>query len=314
MADSIRIRKALPDELDAVVALAGRALGWNPAEPNRTLFEWKHSANPFGPSRLWVAVDADQIVGIRALMRWEFRRPDSRVARAVRPVDTATDPDHQGRGIFRRLTEHAIEAEAADGVSFVFNTPNDQSRPGYLKMGWQEVGQVATWVRPHSLPALARMARSREPAQKWSLPTDAGDDPVTVFTDQFVDHLATDPDQAMTTNRSGSFLRWRYGLPELHYRVITTDDAAVVFRLRRRGVATELVLADVLAVAPAAVTDALKKVRRAVSADYEIAAGSSVPGLLRLPGQGPVLTTRRLAEAAPGLDDFALRLGDIELF
>ena len=30
----------------------------------------------------------------------------------------------------------------------MFNTPNDQSRPGYLKMGWQVVGRVPIGVRP----------------------------------------------------------------------------------------------------------------------------------------------------------------------
>ena len=68
--------------------------------------------------------------------------------RAVRAVDTATDPDYQGRGLFTRLTLQAIDELRAEGVDFVFNTPNDQSRPGYLKMGWQVVGTLPTHVRP----------------------------------------------------------------------------------------------------------------------------------------------------------------------
>ncbi len=69
------------------------------------------------------------------------------VLRAVRAVDTATDPDYQGQGLFTALTMHGLDEVRADGVDFVFNTPNDQSRPGYLKMGWQTVGELPVAVR-----------------------------------------------------------------------------------------------------------------------------------------------------------------------
>ena len=47
-----------------------------------------------------------------------------------------------GRGVFRALTMHALDELHARGVSFVFNTPNDQSRPGYMNMGWRPVGST----------------------------------------------------------------------------------------------------------------------------------------------------------------------------
>ncbi|MDH4169103.1 MAG: GNAT family N-acetyltransferase [Acidimicrobiia bacterium] len=315
MADAIEIREAHSDEIGAIVALAGRALGWDPAEPNRALFEWKHLQNPFGPSALLVAVDGGELVGLRALMRWEFSRGDGPV-RAVRPVDTATHPDHQGRGIFRRLTEHAIEVESAEGVAFAFNTPNQQSRPGYLRMGWQEAGRVPTRIRPLGVRAPLRIIRARRPAEKWSLPTPGGDDPVTTFTDDFVEHLAggANPDGRLATVRHGSFLRWRYGLGPLHYRAVSNDDAVVVFRRRRRGAAIELAITDLLARNTSAEREVLRQLRSNAEADYALAAGEPVPGMIRLLGQGPVLTSRRLAAVAPSLDDLCLRLGDIELF
>jgi GNAT superfamily N-acetyltransferase len=103
-------------------------------------------------------------------MRWEFLDGD-RVVRAVRAVDTATHPDYQGRGIFTRLTLHALDELATEGIEFVFNTPNDQSRPGYLKMGWQVVGQLPTAVRPTRLARIARVAKARVPAERWSTPS-----------------------------------------------------------------------------------------------------------------------------------------------
>ncbi len=136
-----------------VLALIELALGRRPDPRNAAFFAWKHRENAFGPSPAWVAVDGNRIVGLRTLMRWEFETRD-RPVRAVRAVDTATHPDHQGRGIFSALTRRAVDELRAEGVDFVFNTPNDKSRPGYLKMGWQPVGRLPTGLRPASITAL----------------------------------------------------------------------------------------------------------------------------------------------------------------
>src|SRR4029079_3500391 len=101
---------------------------------------WKHVDNAFGRSPMWVACDGERIAGFRAFMRWEFEGAGE-VKRAVRTVDTATHPDYQGQGIFTKLTLAGLEELAAEGVDFVFNTPNDKSRPGYLKMGWHVLGR-----------------------------------------------------------------------------------------------------------------------------------------------------------------------------
>jgi GNAT superfamily N-acetyltransferase len=143
---ALDIRPATPDDRPAIIELLGRSLGSDGDPRYSELFAWKHDHNRFGPSPMWVAVDGDRIAGVRALMRWEFER-GGEVLRAVRAVDTATDPDYQGRGLFKALTMHGIEQVRADGVDFVFNTPNSQSLPGYLKMGWREVGRLPAAVR-----------------------------------------------------------------------------------------------------------------------------------------------------------------------
>ncbi len=87
-----------------------------------------------------------RIVAVRLFMRWDFVRGGTLV-HAVRAVDTATHPDHQGGGLFSELTWHTLEMCRSEGVAFVFNTPNAESRPGYLKLGWRELGRPATAVR-----------------------------------------------------------------------------------------------------------------------------------------------------------------------
>jgi predicted N-acetyltransferase YhbS len=323
----IDIRAAEPSDRAAVLALLAASLGVSVDERYEAFFDWKHAQNPFGPSPAWVAVDGGEIVGFRTFMRWEHRAPTGEVLPAVRAVDTATRPSHQGRGIFRRLTLQALEDLRAQGVAFVFNTPNDQSRPGYLKMGWRQVGCLAASVRARSPASAARVARARVPADRWSVPSLAGRPACDVLDDPgLADLLASAPPvSGLGTHRTPEYLRWRYGFGPLAYRAVTLDGdlrgGLAVFRLRRRGPALECALCDV--VVPAGerrVPHALvRRVARESGADYVIRLGGPAVdwcGFVRLPGQGPVLTWCALADDSPGgrLEDWALTLGDVELF
>ena len=111
------------------------------------LWRWKHQESPFGEShRLVAESESGELIGLRAFLRWEFKYDDQKY-RAVRAVDTSTHPNFQRMGIFSRLTRQAIEDVKADGVDFIFNTPNNASRSGYLKMGWSTVGRPAPLVK-----------------------------------------------------------------------------------------------------------------------------------------------------------------------
>ncbi len=322
----LHVRRAAPDEVSAVVALAGEALGWDPNRPNEAFFRWKHLDNSFGTSPMWVAELDGRLVGVRTFLRWRFRRPDGTTFAAVRAVDTATHPDAQGRGIFTALTTQALDELRADGVEAVFNTPNDQSRPGYLKMGWTALGRVPIVVRAAGPGALARLARARVPAEKWSEAVDTGRPAPEVLADTgaVADLLRTAPSHGIGTDRSPEHLAWRYGLAPLHYRVLTVardaGDGLVVFRVRRRGAAREATICELLVPGddPTRTRRLLADVRRRTGADYLVWAGRRLPataGFAPLPNQGPILTWRTVGDApAPVLDDLDLALGDVELF
>ena len=240
----IEIREANSDDRPAVLALLTRTLGWHDDPRHEALFAWKHEQNPFGPSPMWVACDGGRVVALRVFMRWQFRR-GSETLRAVRAVDTATDPAYQGKGLFTALTLHGLEALRADGVDFVFNTPNAQSLPGYLKMGWQVVGKVPAAFRLRGPRSLVTTAKARVPAELWSLPLDVG----VPFSDWLAHSETGDaaPDHdplVIVTDRSDAFLAWRYGTPLLGYRAVAGDGGALVLRGRQRGAARELVLSD----------------------------------------------------------------------
>ena len=320
-APAVTVRRGRPADTPAILDLLRRALGWRETDPDVDLFHWKHVANRFGPSPQWVAEDANRVVGFRTFMRWEFL-DSGRLVRAVRAVDTATDPAYQGRGIFTQLTTRALAELADEGVDVVFNTPNDQSRPGYLKMGWQVVGQLPVAVRPRLGRSVARLARARTPADLWSVPTGAGEAAAAVLTDdaELVDLLHA-PARGLATRRDAAYFTWRYGFAPLHYRVLPlgrhVGDGFIIFRLRRRGPAVEAAVCELLEPPGRRKRGTVRRLLAATGADYAVAltAAHRPLGMLPLPGQGPLLTCRPLRfPAVPSAPDWKLSLGDVELF
>jgi GNAT superfamily N-acetyltransferase len=304
----ILIREAGDDDIDEIIAVCGAALGWDRAKPNADLFRWKHLDNPFGRSRIWVAEDDGRIVGVRPLMRWRFARGDERFE-AVRAVDTATLPEAQGKGIFSKLTRHAVEVLTDEGMDFVFNTPNDKSRPGYLQLGWVEAGRPRVATRLSGFRAATKVARARQAAEKWSTPTDVG-----LPVDQLTPHLSDAPADQLSTDRSPEYLKWRYGFGPLNYRAFVAPDGTGIFRLRRRGPAVECTVCELLAEDG---RQTLKTLAGAVDADYLLVATGDwqADRLIPLPGQGPIVTTRDLATSGPAsVEAFDFSLGDLELF
>ncbi|MDQ1431472.1 MAG: hypothetical protein QOF40_2074 [Actinomycetota bacterium] len=305
MAAELTVRRAGPDDFPGVLDLARRALGWT--DDDAGFLEWKHLENPFGVSPMWIALDAYRIVGFRTFLRWDFVTTRGDTVLAARAVDTATDPDHQGRGIF--------------------TPPNEKSLPGYLKMGWHELGRLGVVVKPSSTRFVVVIATARRAAGRWPLATVAGTSPADAFADRSALQTLLESlprADGLATRRTPEFLAWRYGYEPLGYRVVLRGDSPAdglaVFRRRRRGKAVEGVLCELLAPEgdARATAELLRQVDQAADADYLIQLHKKLVTrgpFVRLPRVGPVLACRPL-DASPALElpGWALTMGDVELF
>lgn len=314
----IEIRSATIGDREDILALLQRSMGQHDDQRFAQLYQWKHHDNAFGSSPAWVATKGESVIAVRVFMRWEFVR-DGEILRAVRAVDTATDPDFQGKGLFTALTLHGLRSISEEGVDFVFNTPNDKSRPGYLKMGWREVGRIPATAKPAGLRPLIAMARSRVPASLWSEPLVIGcdiDSWLAARQSPWSDSEV--PTRMLSTRRTEGFLRWRYGNPLHGYRVADNGSGDIlVVRARRRGRTTELVVADVLVKSREGPLRVPMTLLRAAGCDYAVhfGSGSICNGQFPLPGGGPTLTWRQVGQVGcPPLANWNLTLGDIELF
>jgi GNAT superfamily N-acetyltransferase len=325
MADPVEVRAATSDDTDGILDLLVESLGWARDPEFRKLYEWKHHSNPFGASPQWVAVDRDRVVGFRAFLRWKFESSE-RSVHAVRAVDTATSPAYRGRGVFRRLTLHALEELTREGVDIVFNTPNAQSGAGYLSMGWKQIGHVRRRVRPRSLQGALRIVGARtERASRWSessrLGAPAGDflaDPHALR--GILEARPSDP--RLSTVRSLEYLRWRYAgvVPSRAVAHRDGSDSGVAFvRVRRQGRARIAIIGDVLVPGRDVKLERelVRQVAAHVDADCAAVLGGRLgarDGFVALGGQGPLVVARALCSEPPwSLDGWSLGYGELEL-
>jgi hypothetical protein len=340
-AERIHVRPYRDDDERGVLELLHMALGGGPVGFRAPeVFRWKHVENPFGKSFMLVAEDADRILGFRAFMRWRFVVHGQTVD-AVRAVDTATHPDIRRQGIFSRLTRQGLDA-LRNEVDLVFNTPNQRSGPGYLKLGWRPVGSMLVSVRVRRPMRLIRGLRAARgsatvPSGAGARGTNAPPAEAVLADRREVQSLlaaAGVPRGRLATDKDAAFLRWRYGAaPLLGYHAVAERPAGrleglALFRVRARGPLWQTSIADVI-VPEGDVRTARRLLRAVVSAarvDYlalRMPDGSAAAraarrsGFVPTPG-GPRLIVNALSEGLP-VDpadprSWALALGDLEVF
>ena len=341
---SYTIRPGAPEDVDPILDLVKTSLGEGSIPRQREYWEWKHRLNPFGESPVLLAEAGGKLVGLRVFMRWAWTISGTRFP-TVRAVDTATHPDWRGRGIFSALTMDLVRAMRDQGVHFVFNTPNDQSRPGYLKMGWQQVGRTDLMIRP--LNPFGRVgglvgARSGPPSgDRGSAHSDAAPRAGDVLSNpEVVRFLAELPPVAagrLYSPIDPDYLCWRYAMvPGIDYYANAAmegeDGALVVFRIRSRGSTTEIRVCELI-YGPSnnsamLARELLRRLQHEPHGDYISIMASPLDanfgmllkcGFIPAPRLGPILTVLPLNDLPGGVDPLSRRywrpsIGSLELF
>lgn len=337
----VSIRCLRQEDLEEVLALMRLGLGEGSLERSLGAWNWKHRANPFGPSPACVAWAQGRIVGLRVFQAWSWRRGQEHYP-ARRAVDTVTHPRWQGRGIFRDLTRHLLRQMDEEEVAFVYNTPNRKSRRGYLAMGWQDVGRAEIWLRPLPGSGLRLVAegpgdaRAETPDPLAEVSTPVQDVLKDPFLIPFLERV-WDGERRLHTARNREYLAWRYaGAPGLEYRALRRFEppsgALLIVRHRWRKRWRECLLSEVMVtpdeggitLAKALVRELVRRARAHVLA-ATVARGTAEhrvvrqTGFLPLPWLGPRFTVRPLHSCPLAQDlsqwsSWRLSLGDLEIF
>lgn len=226
------IRNSTPEDIPAIVALLQLSLGESLIKKSSRSWNYKHVDNPFGVSQVLLAFENDVLVGVRAFMKWQWRL-GTEVWSAYRAVDTATHPDYQGQGIFKKLTLQALDEIQKEGETFVFNTPNNNSRPGYLKMGWQIIDAIELAVVPTLMYSMPYFFSKVKPENAIS----------TAQLNQLCIgyNLDLSKKKVIFIPKSAAYLKWRYEEnPLQNYVVFSSTDWYMVFYIKKHRFFNEL--------------------------------------------------------------------------
>lgn len=303
------------EDIEPVLDLLRASLGEPPLlGRTRELFEWKHRLNPFGQSLAIVAETDNRIVGLRAFMRWDLATPEGETVKCVRAVDTATHPAYQRLGIFKRLTEEAVEEARAQDIDLIFNTPNNKSGPGYLQMGWLEVGKIEVLIRPKRR-FLTKTRPTRSEGTTGLIPNC-----VTPTPDGIQDRAAV----GVRTVRTGEYIRWRFAShPTARYCQIRKGNSSAIVRPNVRSGRSEVLIADLFGPNPrGAILESIREAQSGyVAASFTRGAPERAAcvraGMVVVPFRNPLTLMARplkdLTFDVSSLRAWDLSLGDLEL-
>ena len=314
----MEIREASEIDIPNILRVLKASLGEVSSKKTQEVWEYKHVKNPFGKSLVLLAVIDDEIVGVRAFMKWKWQLGDKEFI-ACRAVDTATHPNHQGKGIFKKLTLKAIDIAEKNGWHFIFNTPNDQSKPGYLKMGWSEIDRVKVQFTPINyffklMPAMKDfdLNSSRQLTENSS--------------ELILNHNQRLKAKGLFTPKDLNFLLWRYmHNPMQDYIVYSSENLFIAAYVKMRGKLKEFRVAELiyrnkqaLSLANSVIQNlAIRSFAHIISCEPLDTGLTMINLKLKL---GPTLTFKNLnlnvgeQEDLNSIDKWQYSIGDLELF
>ncbi|MGM0933360.1 MAG: GNAT family N-acetyltransferase [Bacteroidota bacterium] len=305
------IREADHNDIPQILNVLKASLGETSSKKTEEVWRYKHIDNPFGESLVLVAEENNEIVGVRAFMRWKWQKGNE-VYSAFRAVDTATHPDHQGKGIFKKLTLKALEMGKERGEHFVFNTPNAQSKPGYLKMGWKEVDKLKIHLRPLNLLQLKN--------KEFKYETSGKEDAISDLLNTYLEQLKTS--DRLFTPKDIAYIKWRYlHNPLQKYLVIFDREYFFAGYVKERKRFSEFRVSEAIVSRDGkkpAKSAILKLAKSSGAKVLSISPDAGINFKTGITGNfGPVLTYKTLNLQKPeflNLKTWAYSLGDLELF
>jgi hypothetical protein len=153
--------------------------------------------------------------------------------KTILSVNTATHPSHQRRGLFVKSAKLTFEHAQQHGFSAVYGFPNDNSLPGFKKMGFTQLSALHIRARPISILNLAGSAFSI--LKQWHSPN------LTEMHKQLSDPFQRAMPKLPVTSaliknflhvpRSKEWIEWRYAKhPTRKYFFFLWNDCVAVLR------------------------------------------------------------------------------------
>lgn len=309
----MNFRKAQESDIPKIVELLKLSLGEGLMPKSEKFWRWKHLENPFGASPVLLCEENDQLIGLRAFLNWQWQH-NGQILKAVRAVDTATHPDFQGKGIFSKLTKALLEECLETKIDFVFNTPNDKSKPGYLKMGWKEFGRIPLAIYPGN-PLSKYLGKTEALDCNWA--------ELMMKNDFWISIPSVNAENKCHTPLTKNYINWRYAHnPQFKYGFISNFvDFILIYRVKKHAFGNELRVTDFFGNQNSKeFNKMISNLKNNIKPIFVSCSGQSNLSISKLGAKidkGPIMTLKTVnMDIEPMLQKnfWAFSLGDLELF
>lgn len=110
--------------------------------------QWLHQQNLAHTNTIYYALQNDTLAAIYTALPVVFKINKSTVP-ALQSIDTITDIDHRGKGLFPKLANKLYNDAAQNKFALVYGFPNENSAPGFFKkLQWQPFGEAPFLLKP----------------------------------------------------------------------------------------------------------------------------------------------------------------------
>ena len=120
----------------------------NGTERDITNLQWLHQQNIANTNTIYYAMHNEEIAAIYTALPVIFKINDVLLP-ALQSIDTMTDLDHRGKGLFPKLAAKLYSDAAENNFSLVYGFPNENSAPGFFKkLQWISFGEAPFLLKP----------------------------------------------------------------------------------------------------------------------------------------------------------------------
>jgi GNAT superfamily N-acetyltransferase len=114
---------------------------------------WQYVRNPAGPAVGFNAFSGETLAAHYVTLPIRVQL-DGRACKGLLSLNTATHPQHQGKGLFTKLADATYQYAASQGYELVVGVANANSTPGFTrKLGFQLVSPLEARLGMGPLPA-----------------------------------------------------------------------------------------------------------------------------------------------------------------
>lgn len=193
-------------------------------------FHWKFEGSPYGKTILACAFDGNEVVGCVGIGFGQMTYGDKSLSCAL-SYETFVHPDYQGCHLFTKLTKLAEEECVNQGVDVLYNFPNRNSLPGFIKRGWTKI-RLSSYKIKLCKPFKCLM-KFKE-MRKGFVSCDSNLE--NIKNTDIIDCGRFSQDGIFIPQWSKKYLEWRFLThPVGHYWIYNENDVIAIFRIGYKG-------------------------------------------------------------------------------